>query len=144
MPKRVMSDDQWISALKECRSSGLTDKEWCVVNGISLSTLYRAIRRLRKKDSEIPSHSHKIVPIKQEVVEVASVDENGNITRPEQVESVSASYKAQQLMSFDSKYGSPVFEATAQILMPSGMKIELSNNTDAATIRNILSVLQTV
>ena len=144
MPKRIMNDDEWINTLKECRGSGLTDKDWCAIHDISLSTLYRAIRRLRKKDREIPPHSHKMVPIKQEVVEIASVDESGRITQPEQIENLSASYEDQTMISFDSKFVAPVFESTVQILMPSGMKVELSNSTDAATIRNVLSVLQSV
>ena len=81
MPSRKMSDEQWISALQECRKSGMTDKDWCAMQGMHPSTLYKAIKRLRKKACEIPARDQKAVPLKQEIVEVASIDENGVMTR---------------------------------------------------------------
>ena len=43
MPKAKMSDDEWINFLKDCRSSGMTDKDWCIMHDIHPSTLYKVI-----------------------------------------------------------------------------------------------------
>ena len=144
MPKRKMSDEQWISALQECRRSGMTDKDWCAMQGMHPSTLYKAIKRLRKKACEIPAHDPKVVPLKQEIVEVASIDENGVMTRPRQIETVPVPCKEQSVMPYDDNPAVSSFEATVRISMPSGIRVELSNSINAATIRNVLGVLQTV
>ncbi len=36
MSKRLMNDDQWLNMLQECRSSGLTDRARCAIQGIRL------------------------------------------------------------------------------------------------------------
>ena len=143
MPNRKMSDEQWISALHECRKSGMTDKDWCAMQGINPSTLYKAIRRLRKKACEIPTRYQKAVPLKQEIVEVASIDENGVMTRPRQIETVPEPCEERSVIPYDNPTAS-AFEATVRISMPSGIRVELSNSINAATIRNVLGVLQTV
>ena len=136
------SDDEWVVLLQECRSSGMTDKEWCFANNIHPSTLYRAIERLRKKACAIPAHMQVCKPVPQEVVEVASIDENGIITQPFQAEETVAADPT--LDSFRNTFADHVFESTVRITMPSGIRVELSNNTNAATIRLILGVLQSV
>ena len=142
MANRIMSDDQWISALQECRSSGLTDKDWCATRGINPSTLYKAIKRLRKKACAIPAHEQKIISLAQEVVEVASISEDGILTPSPQIGSTPAQHHDKSLVPYDSNFADPVFETSVRIIMPSGIRIELSNSTDAATIRSILGVLQ--
>ncbi len=144
MPKRKMSDEQWIRALQECRSSGLTDKDWCSTQGMHPSTLYKAIRRLRKKACTIPDRDQRIIHLKQEVTLVASIDENGVIERPPKVNAIPVPCQGRPTIPCGSSSGSSGFETAAQIILPSGINIELSNNTNAATIRNILGVLQCV
>lgn len=136
------SDDEWVALLQECRSSGMSDKEWCLVNNIHPSTLYRAIERLRKKACSIPAHMQICKPIHQEVVEVASIDENGIITQPLQAKEARTAEPLPSLLS--NGFENPVFESTVRITTPSGIRVELSNNTNAATIRSILGVLQSV
>ena len=34
------NDDHWLELITQCRSSGLTDRQWCIENGISASTFY--------------------------------------------------------------------------------------------------------
>ena len=38
----------------ECRQSGLTDAAWCTEHGISPSSFYNAVTRLRKRACQIP------------------------------------------------------------------------------------------
>ena len=144
MPKAIMNDDQWISFLNECRSSGMTDKDWCIMHDIHPSTLYKAIKRLRKKACEIPAHEDRTLSLKQEVVEVASIDNNGVITQPPKFEATPIPTSNPPAMPYDSLPATPAFETTVRIVMPSGIQVELSNSTNAATIRNILGALQSV
>lgn len=41
--------DEWMELVTECRQSGLTDTAWCTGHGISPSSFYNAVTRLRKK-----------------------------------------------------------------------------------------------
>ena len=144
MARTRMSDDQWLEFIKECRSSGHTDKDWCMMHSIHPSTLYKAINRLRKKACETSGHFPNAVPMKQEVALVASVDEHGIITPacPDGSE-ISTDTKPSP-ETFVSSYDSSSIETTACITMPSGIRVELSNSANAATIRNILCALQAV
>ena len=77
MNKRVFHTDQeWLGLIRECRSSGLSDKAWCEANNIASSTFYNAVTRLRKKACEIPASAVTKSPYildftsKQEVVQI--------------------------------------------------------------------------
>ena len=71
MPKaKFKTDQEWLDVIQSCRTSGMTDKDWCRSNGISQTSLYRHINRLRKKDYAIPEHGrvqldkgHEVVPV---------------------------------------------------------------------------------
>ena len=39
---------QWSSAIAECNNSGMTKKEWCRQNGMSLKTFYYRQRKVRQ------------------------------------------------------------------------------------------------
>lgn len=63
------TDQQWLDLIQECRASGLTDKDWCVQNHVSISSFYYHIRSLRKKACEIPAKMEPHEPCEtQEVV----------------------------------------------------------------------------
>ena len=46
--------DEWMKLVTECRQSGLTDAAWCTELGISPSSFYNAVTRLRKRACQIP------------------------------------------------------------------------------------------
>ena len=52
-----------------CRSSGLTDRQWCIENGIPVSTFYYHVRALRKKACEVPEAVDAAAQ-QQEVVQI--------------------------------------------------------------------------
>lgn len=62
-------DQYWMELIQESRSSGLPDKRWCDENGISASSFYYNIRRLRQKASAIPTPVQKI-EVEHEVVPI--------------------------------------------------------------------------
>ena len=45
----------WIKIIRECQSSGLTNKEWCEQNGVSEKSYYYHLAKIRKLAlTEIP------------------------------------------------------------------------------------------
>ena len=65
----------------ECRQSGLTDAAWCTEHGISPSSFYNAVTRLRKRACQIPDPVGKANTLdftfhKQDVVQIAIEPEN--------------------------------------------------------------------
>lgn len=62
------NDEHWLKLLTQCRSSGLTDRQWCIENGIPVSTFYYHVRALRKKACEVPEAVDAAQ--KQEVVQI--------------------------------------------------------------------------
>ena len=49
---------QWADMVHECRSSGLTVKDWCVKNGVNIKTYYYRLKRVRNYLCD-----HKVVDI---------------------------------------------------------------------------------
>ena len=70
---RKTADEQY-ELIMECRSSGLSDQQWCMQHDINPGTFYNWVKRLRKKACyEIPAATGRdklTAPIKQEVVKV--------------------------------------------------------------------------
>lgn len=61
----------WFPIINECRTSGLSDHQWCKENDVSYSTFYYHVRRLQKEACELPASIKKcIVPMEQEVVQL--------------------------------------------------------------------------
>lgn len=67
--RTTANDEQWLERINQCRSSGLTDRQWCVENGIPVSTFYYHVRALRKKACEVPEAGN-CASQKQEVVQI--------------------------------------------------------------------------
>lgn len=63
------NDEHWLKLITQCRSSGLTDRQWCIDNGIPVSTFYYHVRALRKKACEVPEAVDAAAQ-KQEVVQI--------------------------------------------------------------------------
>lgn len=63
------NDEHWLKLITQCISSGLTDRQWCIENGIPVSTFYYHVRTLRKKACEIPEAVEADAQ-KQEVVQI--------------------------------------------------------------------------
>ena len=45
----AIRDKDWVALIQEQRSSGLTIKQWCSNNGITVNAYYYRLRRLREK-----------------------------------------------------------------------------------------------
>ena len=71
--KRISSDEQF-RLITECRRSGLSDYQWCRVNGIRPGTFYNWISRLRKRGMSIPGSTAVVEPAAAGLQEVVKVD----------------------------------------------------------------------
>ena len=66
---KAQKDKYWMDCIQQCRVSGLSDHAWCHQNGISTSSFYYNIKRLRMKASDVPIPVSKVAA-KQEVVPI--------------------------------------------------------------------------
>ena len=76
-PRR--SANEQYALVMECRSSGLSDQQWCMQHDINPGTFYNWVKRLREKACyEIPSATGKsqlTATVKQDVVKVDIIPE---------------------------------------------------------------------
>ena len=121
-PRRT--DEEWMNLIQECRTSGLTDKEWCREHQIHSSNFYYHIRRLREMACEIPeSVSGNTRAGFQEVVPITFEESFPNLPKS----------------GIDMK--SPGFDTAIRITVK-GIQVEVSNHAAGETIATTLSVLQ--
>ena len=57
--KIYRTKDEWFALIQEARKSGLSDAQWCQLNGISRHSLNTAIKRLRKCAYAIPARESR-------------------------------------------------------------------------------------
>lgn len=116
---KAQKDKYWMDCIQRCRVSGLSDYEWCHQNGISTSSFYYNIKRLRVKASAVPAPISKVVE-KQEIVPVHYNElHETKVTSPK------------------NSTGSIAIR-----LEYHGVVLAISNDADAAIIRATLSALQ--
>lgn len=83
MARTHLHTDGIFERVTTCRQSGLTDRQWCINNGVPQSTFYAWLKRLRDKACyEIPDSLATItkspLPTKQDVVRVNIIPEREN------------------------------------------------------------------
>ncbi len=71
--KNELRMKEWAAMVRECRSSGLTVKDWCMNNGVNIKTYYYRLKRVRSficdhnpvhnTDNNCLSVQHDIVPV---------------------------------------------------------------------------------
>ena len=74
------SADEQYNLIIECRSSGLSDQQWCLQHDIKPGTFYNWVKRLRaKKCYDIPAATRQAgltAAVKQDVVKVEVLQEH--------------------------------------------------------------------
>ncbi len=71
-PKSV---EEWRQIIETARNSGLSDKDWCLENDVSINTFYYNVRRLRFHACTVPAPSDKHLSPAQAVVPLEIVDD---------------------------------------------------------------------
>ncbi len=78
-PKNYRSKDEWFAIIQEARKSGMTDAQWCLLNGVNRYSFNNALKRLRKCSYAVPTRKsrdiHDLTVSNQEVVKVNIVPE---------------------------------------------------------------------
>lgn len=123
--------DEWMKLVTECRQSGLTDAAWCTEHGISPSSFYNAVTRLRKRACQIPDPVGKANTFdftfhKQDVVQIAIEPENS----PEEL----LSHAGTSSMYLDNSH-------TIEIEVK-GLLIRMNNNVQPVLLKVLMNALK--
>lgn len=114
--------DEWLDIIKTCRNSGLTDKQWCFENNVSLSTFHKRVCFLRKKSYPVPdANAKRSQPHPQEVQDVVPLDIIGGEALPVQ-------------------HGNP--NTPAVRILTSSLQIDLENHASPELVRNVIQALE--
>lgn len=118
------TNEEWMNLIQECRTSGLTDRQWCMEHNIQPSSFYYHIRRFREMACDIPKSAALSSHVDtHEVVEISFDDPV--IYQPERKNTIHEQ----------------IFDAAVRIHV-NDFQIDVSNNAAHETILATLSVLQ--
>ncbi len=122
-PRRT--DQEWLELIQECRTSGMSDKDWCDQHHIQRSSFYYHIRRFRDSACTIPEASLPMVQGKQEVVQLRISDSD-----PSPIHTPALNNSLEFA-------GDTVIRLTVH-----GIRIEITNAAAGETIANTITALQ--
>ena len=111
------TEEEWFQLIQECRTSGLSDKEWCRQNNI---------RQLTKKACQIPVNKRTASREHHEIVPLKVLDEE----------------KAKNIPAALTDKTS--FDAVPVRLSYRGTFLEIQNNAEQSTVENVLRALQSL
>ena len=130
MRAKPVNVDEHYRLIMECRSTGLTDYQWCLENNIKPGTFYNWVKRLRQRDcGGIPSSVGGRISGKQEVVKINFQKPSAPVVETEAIPGYFP-YKASVLSEI------PVIE-----LLMSGTTVRIPQGTDAAFLEQVLRTL---
>lgn len=130
---KVSSEEQY-RLVMECRSSGMTDYQWCMEHHIKPGTFYTWVRRLRAKGSAIPDARKAIpVPTKQEIVKLDLVRSAAMDECPQPETDFHSAYSARP---------QPIPGASAIEVAVAGAVLRIPNGTDAELLEQVIRILR--
>lgn len=120
------TEEEWLQLIQECRTSGLSDKEWCRQNNIAISNFYYHIRQLTKKACQVPVNKRTASREHHEIVPLKVLDEE----------------KAKDIPAALTDKTS--FDTVPVRLSYHGTFLEIQNNAEQSTVENVLRALQSL
>ena len=131
------TEQKWFNIIQEARSSGLSDREWCMQNHVSLSTFYYNIHKLRNKAADIPAARSTIAPEYHEVVKVEILDDDLPIS----------SYKKDPMVVqrnpiIDTDRGSSQNDLFSARLRIENFIVDISNSASEEIILSVIKALR--
>ena len=116
--KVFRTEAEWLSIISTCRSSGLSDHEWCLNNDIAPSSFYHAIERARSKKLPVAAHTSSVFPVRQEAVEI-------------------------DLSPLEEVPKKPICDSDAVAIRASvrGLTLDITNNASSSVINDIIGAL---
>ena len=131
---RVPADQQY-QLIMECRSSGLTDYQWCKEHGIHPGTFYNWVSRLRKKACyDIPD------PVSREALIPPAVQEVVRLDLSPKTNSNPSGILSAGLIQETPEQQVPL--AAMIEISPGRATIRLANGTEPAMLDRILSLVK--
>lgn len=131
MPRPLFeTDGQWFDLIQECRTSGLTDKDFCRQHGISTTSMYRHIRKLKQSSCVIPEAK----PEKHEVVRIDNVSEEEGI-----IHQVSEDEEDISQLEMTYNRNSDLLHISC-----GKFKIDIGRTTDRGLLQDTLMILQKI
>ena len=126
--QRRTADEQY-QLIMECRSSGLSDYQWCTEHNINPGTFYNWVKRLRKKACyDIPSATGRgdyKPALKQDIVKLEVIPDHQSSVIPAVVST-----------TFPVKETSPAIE-----IMFGNVSIKISNDVSPGLLSQILKTV---
>ena len=126
MRNKRRTDEEWLSLIQECRSSGFSDRAWCEQNDISINTFYNTVTRLRKKACMIPEAAGPTMDDSPEIVPLSLVEES-RAQMPDPTRQWSADVTS---------------SGEALTIMVNGCKVAVNNNAGRDVIYHTISALR--
>lgn len=129
MPKALFKTDQeWFDFIQRCRTSGMSDSDFCREQGVSRTSLYRHIRKLREKAYELPKKHED----KHEVVQLEVYGDMLTDPITASVEEVEEAGNSQERN-----------ESRIHIIC-GGFHVDIDEGADRSTLQDTLSILQKI
>ena len=127
--RRYTADEQYEMVI-ECRSSGLTDYQWCMEHGINMNTFHSWVKRLKTRHHRnVPRRygcrTIDLPPVKQDIVRIDVVDDT--------VADDSVPVVKESLLPSSTQCDTPAIK----IQVP-GIDISVSNHADPSLVSHIL------
>ena len=126
MRNKRRTDEEWLSLIQECRSSGFSDRAWCEQNDISINTFYNTVTRLRKKACMIPEAAGPTMDDSPEIVPLSLVEES-RAQMPDPTRQWSADVTS---------------SGEALTIMVNGCKVAVNNNAGRDVIYHTIAALR--
>lgn len=125
--KHRYTDQEWLSLIQECRSSGMSDKQWLELKHIDRSVFYYHIRRLKKQACAIAENTRQSKR-SQEVHEIVQI----SVDTPDVLQGEAVPEGSPSL---------PADRNTAVHLTIRGIPVDITNAADPLIIRSVLTAL---
>ena len=136
-----VSRDEQIRLIYECRTSGLSDNQWCLQHGIRPGTFYNWVSRIKKKGDVYipdPGGAAEYWPeVKPDIVQINLVREDTkSVPAPQKnVKPIISAFTSQSENCITSP--APVME-----LELNGAKLRISNGIDPGLLLQVLQILR--
>lgn len=132
MRAKGVNKAQQLEYILECRSSGLTDYQWCKEHDIHPGTFYNWVSKLKKDGCQgIPDPVSKIghAPAKQEIVKLNVAPDDAPVENlPKEMEQNACFFKE------------PSKDSVIEIILPT-VTIRFVNSTDPKLFTQVLNLL---
>lgn len=131
MARKRLDHNAIFQLIMQCRSSGLSDRQWCMNQGIPQSTFYAWLKKLRDKACyEIPESSKRsddsCFPLPQDVVQVKIIPDSIPAITPVPVKS----------------FTETGMEDAAITIHMAGIQVGIKNSADPHLLADTLKMLR--